>query len=687
MDDFETVLVGEVDEEEPQDPNLYGKLISETENISHIPLYKDKIVTIGRHPSSTLVVLDNRISGRHCTIEYKEKDESNYSIIIRDFSTNGTFVNGQLIGKNKQTALFHTDLVSFVAPKNSSNHKLKPVASFNFNNFNIVPPCHNLNSCISEYYDLKKQIGKGQFATVHLAIEKSTGDRCAIKIIDKKQFLESNSEEKNKIMDEVNILHKINHKNVVGLKKVFDKEDYLYMVMELAKGGQLSKKILENGKYSEEKSRIICKQLLAVIEYLQSKRIVHRDLKPDNILLSSENSDTFIKVSDFGVSAILEANQKMYKVAGTPNFIAPEIIKSIQSGEYGMECDLWSLGVVMYNILSGYLPFPEDGAETNLYFKIKKGDFDFPNDPWQDVSIAAKNFIKRLLTVDVKKRITIKESLNHPWILDQNERITDINQTNYNQIDILNLDKESVNKIGTKIANEKFKENGNNRKGQEKETEKEKFENKNQIYKENINQNQTEKKVEKNESSNGKTEKKRDNNNNKEHNEDEIEKDKEKENNSKDQGNGKERFKEKNQNQEIENQFKLNKTNDIEKKNKKVNRIKIKRDIVEDKNKENIAINNKNSNKIKKKTSNIQNLIKNNNRKKNIIKITGCITKNNENLNNNIINRKRKLQQTPKKVLNTSSKKDPHKESQIMKKTRTSITNSLRDYNRTKVKK
>ncbi|KAJ3431193.1 serine/threonine-protein kinase fhke-related [Anaeramoeba flamelloides] len=642
MDDFETVLVGEVDEEEPQDPNLYGKLISETENISHVQLYKDKIVTIGRHPSSTLVILDNKISGRHCTIEYKEKDESNYSIIIRDFSTNGTFVNGRLIGKNKQTGLFHTDLVSFVAPKNSSNPKLKSVASFNFNNYNIAPPCHNPNSCISEYYDLKKQIGKGQFATVHLAIEKSTGDRYAIKIIDKRQFQESNSEEKNKIMGEVNILHQINHKNVVGLKKVFDKEDYLFIVMELAKGGQLSKKILENGRYSEEKSRVICKQLLDVIEYLQSKRIAHRDLKPDNILLSSEKSDTFIKVSDFGVSAILEENQKMDKVAGTPSFLAPEVIKSIQGGEYGTECDLWSLGVVMYNVLSGYLPFPEDGAETNLYLKIKRGDFDFPNDPWQNISIAAKNFIKRLLTVDVKKRITIKESLNHPWILNQNERIIDINQTDGNQIEILKSDKENVNKIGTKIGNEVLNIKKNNIEGQEKETEKEKFENKNQIYKER----------------------------------------------ERERGRVKESLKEKKVNQGIENKLKTNKTTDIEKKNKNVNGIKIKRDTTDDKKKENIAIRNKNPNKIKNNPNNIQNLIKNKNGKKNSIKIIGCIKKPNENLNifdNN--NRKRKLQQTPKKVPNSTSKKDPEKESQIMKKTRTSMINSLKDYNRTKVKK
>ncbi|KAJ3431527.1 serine/threonine-protein kinase fhke-related [Anaeramoeba flamelloides] len=435
----------EEEEVEKQNEDVFGKLISIHENVSHIQLYKSKPTIIGRHPNSTFVISFNKISSKQCQIEWKSK-LSNQFVVIKDYSTNGTFVNGRIIGKGKQTILSPNDVITFLSPPKQNKRSQTPKFEFLFEHKGLKKQ-KQIISPLFEYYDLKNVLGRGQFAQVRLAIEKSTGDHYAVKIIEKKNFCITNnfnSSTRNKLMDEANVLKKISHPNVVNIKDVFDSEDYLFLVLEYVSGGELFDKICEKGKYSEEDSRIICKQLLDVLQYLHSNGIVHRDLKPENILLTLNPNQTEIKVADFGVSRIIGEDQFMRTIAGTPCYLAPEIINCPKEGGYGKECDCWSLGVVLYILLSGEMPFQEDRKEKHLFAQIIEGDILFPNSIWKNISLSAQNLVRRLLTVEVEKRITIKECLNHPWILKKNSLITDPYQTDYSTR--LDLENTKTNK-------------------------------------------------------------------------------------------------------------------------------------------------------------------------------------------------------------------------------------------------
>ncbi|KAJ3433338.1 serine/threonine-protein kinase fhke-related [Anaeramoeba flamelloides] len=229
--------VSESDSEDERDEDIYGKLVSSMEGIDSITLKKSETLTIGRHPSCSFVLSKNTISGKHCTIERidLEQDSStyeSYKIIIKDFSTNGTYVNNQRIGKNNQSELFHSDRITLSAPKGTVN-QAKPTAEFIFRDWSVIPP-ENTKTGIYTQYDIRHLLGEGQFAEVKLGINKKTGDHYAIKIIDKKKFLGPKlSTGRNKLMDEVKILTRIRHKNLVCLEGIYESENYLYLVLEL----------------------------------------------------------------------------------------------------------------------------------------------------------------------------------------------------------------------------------------------------------------------------------------------------------------------------------------------------------------------------------------------------------------------------------------------------------------------
>eukprot|EP01098_Paradermamoeba_levis_P003063 TRINITY_DN1432_c0_g1_i10.p1 TRINITY_DN1432_c0_g1~~TRINITY_DN1432_c0_g1_i10.p1 ORF type:complete len:380 (+),score=66.81 TRINITY_DN1432_c0_g1_i10:426-1565(+) len=265
-------------------------------------------------------------------------------------------------------------------------------------------------------YFIKDSIGSGAFAVVKLAIEKKTGQRYAIKIIDKKKFSMNNRSRKDVIMDEVNILMKVKHPNIIFIKEVFDSPNQLCIVLELSNGGELFDRIVKNGRFSEERCQNLFYQMLLAVEYLHSVGISHRDLKPENILLQNLNDDV-IKISDFGLSRIIGEGSFMKTLCGTPQYLAPEILTSVQKEEgYGKEVDLWSLGVILYILLCGYHPF-DDTKPIPVLKQIRKGDFSFPEKDWGSISDSAKDLVRGLMTVEPSKRLTATQALNHPWML------------------------------------------------------------------------------------------------------------------------------------------------------------------------------------------------------------------------------------------------------------------------------
>jgi 5'-AMP-activated protein kinase catalytic alpha subunit len=264
---------------------------------------------------------------------------------------------------------------------------------------------------IFQYYDIHKELGKGNFSVVHLGIDKNTGEACAIKFLNKKKFW-SDPKIKDQVVREVEILRQIKHPNVVQYKDLYEGDTYVYLVLEYAEGGELFHKISRTG-VSELEARTLFTQLLKAVNYLHSESIVHRDLKPENILLDGQGN---IKISDFGL-ARFDATH-MQSLCGTPHYVAPEVIRlglGNSSVGYGKEVDMWSLGVSLYHMLTGHLPFPESDRMT-LFNKIERGLYDFPHHLWCGISEEAKDLVKKLLDINPKTRLTAEQALKHAWI-------------------------------------------------------------------------------------------------------------------------------------------------------------------------------------------------------------------------------------------------------------------------------
>ncbi|KAI8892792.1 kinase-like domain-containing protein [Globomyces pollinis-pini] len=247
-----------------------------------------------------------------------------------------------------------------------------------------------------EQYELKQILGTGAFSEVKLGIRRKTGEQFAIKIVDRAKC----KGKEDMIETEVKILQRIEHPNIVKL-------------YEIVTGGELFDQIVGRGSYPEKEAAEIVRKILLAINYLHEKGIVHRDLKPENLLLSEKSNTAEIKISDFGLSKIFNEVEVMKTACGTPGYVAPEVLK--RQG-YGQEVDLWSLGVITYILLCGYPPF-FDQKNAELFKKIMAGRYQFDHPWWDHISDKAKDFVRKLLVVDIKKRYTAVEALNHPFIV------------------------------------------------------------------------------------------------------------------------------------------------------------------------------------------------------------------------------------------------------------------------------
>jgi len=273
---------------------------------------------------------------------------------------------------------------------------------------------HTPSSPITLYYEIRhKSLGEGTFSRVKEGIYNETQTPVAIKIINKE--VGSVLLKPEMLFNEVKILKKMENPYIIKLFDIFETDRELFLVMELVTGGQLFERIAEREQYSECNAKEVMRQLCTAIEYFHSLGIVHRDLKPENLLLLN-SSDTNIKVTDFGLSRIFDTlnttdQQMMTTVCGTPIYVAPEIL---ESNGYDKEVDMWSAGVILYVLLSGYPPFYSEN-EPELYEIILSGDYFFHSPYWDGISREAKDLIAHLLARDPKKRLSASEVLQHNW--------------------------------------------------------------------------------------------------------------------------------------------------------------------------------------------------------------------------------------------------------------------------------
>ncbi|XP_051005328.1 serine/threonine-protein kinase 33 [Acomys russatus] len=271
---------------------------------------------------------------------------------------------------------------------------------------------------IEEFYTFRRILGQGSFGMVSEAIDRETGAKWAIKKVNKEK---AGSSAMKLLEREVNILKIVKHKHIIHLEQVFETPQKMYLVMELCEDGELKEVLERKGYFSENETRLIIQSLASAIAYLHNKDIVHRDLKLENIMVKSSFLDDNnemnlnIKVTDFGLAVKKHGSRSeamMQTTCGTPIYMAPEVINA---HDYSQQCDIWSIGVIMYILLCGEPPFLAN-SEEKLFELIRKGELRFENPIWESISDSAKSVLKQLLKVDPAHRITAKELLDNQWL-------------------------------------------------------------------------------------------------------------------------------------------------------------------------------------------------------------------------------------------------------------------------------
>ncbi|XP_046895265.1 calcium/calmodulin-dependent protein kinase type 1B [Hypomesus transpacificus] len=260
---------------------------------------------------------------------------------------------------------------------------------------------------ISAVYELKEKLGEGSFSEVRVGQHRRTHRRVAVKCIRKRALKGKEA----MLENEITVLRRINHANIVSLEETFETSTKLYLVMTLVTGGELLDRILERGSYTEKDASRVIQQVLQAVQYLHQLGIVHRDLKPENLLFETPAADSKIVISDFGLSK-MEDQGVLSTACGTPAYVAPELL---QQKSYGKEVDLWALGVITYILLCGYPPFYDEN-DSHLYRQIIKAEYEFDSPYWDQISISAKDFIPHLLQKEPERRYNCERALRHPWI-------------------------------------------------------------------------------------------------------------------------------------------------------------------------------------------------------------------------------------------------------------------------------
>lgn len=415
------LLDGELSEEgeSSQESLSWGRLFPLGESFVALDLTKDEY-TFGRGENCDVPFDNNGAKKHQCFQAYskvhfkiiRQTTTTGTHAFLEDLSSNGTFINGEKVGKGCKQVINNNDEIALALKKN------KAFMFMDLMNANDS----DLPAEIKEKYTLTKTLGRGACGEVRLAFSKGSCDRFAVKIITKKKFSTGGKHAVNlskQVMSEVKILKALKHPCIIGIEDVIDTPEVLYIVLELVEGGELFDKVVSLSQYDEPTAKLLFYQMVLACKYLHDQGITHRDLKPENILLSTDDKETLIKITDFGLSKFVDAGSLMQTFCGTPTYLAPEILVTAGTGTYTKAIDAWSLGVILFICLAGYPPFSDERKDMDLPKQIMGGHYTFPKQYWKGVSDDAIDLIKKMMTVDAKKRITLADALQHPWFKDE----------------------------------------------------------------------------------------------------------------------------------------------------------------------------------------------------------------------------------------------------------------------------
>ncbi|KAE8701213.1 CDPK-related protein kinase [Hibiscus syriacus] len=263
-------------------------------------------------------------------------------------------------------------------------------------------------------YELGDEVGRGHFGYTCAAKFKKgerKGQQVAVKVIPKAKMTTAIAIED--VRREVKILRALSgHSNLVQFYDAYEDHDNVYIVMELCEGGELLDRILSRGgKYTEDDAKAVMIQILNVVAFCHLQGVVHRDLKPENFLFTSKDESSQLKAIDFGLSDFVKPDERLNDIVGSAYYVAPEVLHR----SYSTEADVWSMGVIAYILLCGSRPFWAR-TESGIFRAVLKADPSFDEAPWPSLSSEARDFVKRLLNKDPRKRLTAAQALSHPWI-------------------------------------------------------------------------------------------------------------------------------------------------------------------------------------------------------------------------------------------------------------------------------
>jgi len=263
----------------------------------------------------------------------------------------------------------------------------------------------------ADRYELKKQLRKGSYAVVWECVHKQKPDTVfAAKVIQRKGLKPKDDEA---VLNEVAVMQSLaGNKYVVQLLDFYEEEDYFYLVMEYCAGGDVFDRVVQFKHYTESDARDLAIMLLKAVQSLHRANIAHRDIKPQNLLLLSDTDHSTIKLADFGFARRVHTPESLTSRVGTPTYVAPEILKNLP---HDQRVDLWSVGVVIFVLLVGYPPFLDD-KQSELFRKIRGGEWVFYEEDWKHISQDAKNLIEGLLVADPADRWSIEKCLRSKWI-------------------------------------------------------------------------------------------------------------------------------------------------------------------------------------------------------------------------------------------------------------------------------
>ncbi|ONI14120.1 hypothetical protein PRUPE_4G263600 [Prunus persica] len=268
---------------------------------------------------------------------------------------------------------------------------------------------------VRSMYSIGKELGRGQFGVTHLCTHKATGEHFACKTIAKRKLV--NKEDIEDVRREVQIMHHLTGQpNIVELKGAYEDKQSVHLVMELCAGGELFDRIISKGHYTERAAAALLRTIVQIVHTCHSMGVIHRDLKPENFLLLNKDEHSPLKATDFGLSVFYKQGELFKDIVGSAYYIAPEVLKR----RYGPEVDIWSVGVMLYILLSGVPPFWAE-SEHGIFNSILRGQLDFSSDPWPSISHQAKDLVRKMLNSDPKQRLTAFQVLNHPWIKEDGE--------------------------------------------------------------------------------------------------------------------------------------------------------------------------------------------------------------------------------------------------------------------------